>query len=268
MSVKYPNPIRSKAAAVAVCVAVMLGCEDKASPEQLAPPSSALPAAAPAANARKFVVEAASSKLDFEMDAPLEKILGEAPGSVEGELFVDPKDVTKTTGLVKIDLFDLSLYQRKRGDEQSEYGEKKKNENQNAHMRTWFEISDDAPPDVREKNRYAEFRIIKIDNPSQTDVTTLAGPQRKITATVTGDLRLHQRKSTKTAQVEVTFGFDGDKPQSVTIKTVSPLVVGLEEHDVRPREAFGKLAQKTLAAFGDKVATAAPVTLEFTAKAQ
>lgn len=122
---------------------------------------------------------------------------------------------------------------------------------------------------MREKNRWVELRIEKIvDVQPQADVGRLGGAERKITATVVGDLRLHGRVSKKRAQVEATFAYDGNEPRSVTIRTTQPVAVGLEEHDVRPREAFGKLAQKTLGALGNKVASEAPVQLELTAKAK
>ncbi len=94
----------------------------------------------------------------------------------------------------------------------------------------------------------------------------LSGAERKITATVEGDLRVHQRKVKKQAKVEATFKYDGDKPVSVTIKTTAPVVVDLDAHDVRPRELFGKLAQKTLSDMGSKVAKEAPIELEISAK--
>ncbi|HEY3233130.1 MAG TPA: hypothetical protein VGJ84_00345 [Polyangiaceae bacterium] len=200
------------------------------------------------------------------MDAPLEKISGEALKSIQGELFIKLSDVTQSSGLVKVDLLDLSIYQQQRKDEKQEYATKVRNDRQNGHMRTWFEISDDTPADVRAKNRYVEFKLLKVAEPSQTNVTELPGAERKITATVTGELLLHGRKTTKSVKVEASFKFEGDQPRSVTIKTLEPLQVGLDEHDVRPREAFGKLAQATLASLGKKVAEKAPVMLEFTAQ--
>lgn len=62
--------------------------------------------------------------------------------------------------------------------------------------------------------------------------------------------------------------FAGERPELVEVRTLEPLTIGLEEFDVRPREAFGKLAQKTLSALGSKVAVAAPVQVEFRARAK
>lgn len=239
----------------------------KHEPENLAPAASALAPAKPAAPKAVTVdVESGSSQVKFLMQAAIEKISGEAPGSVEGQLFIDLEDITKTTGLVKVDLDKLTLYQERREDEKQAFSEKKKNDLQNQHARTWLEISADTPDDVRKANRFAEFKITRVENASQTNVT--GAGEHKITATVVGDFRLHGRKSEKRAAVEITLKNAADKLESVTVKTTSPLAIGLEEFDVRPREAFGKLAQKTLDALGSKVAKEAPLDLEFSARAK
>jgi hypothetical protein len=257
----------------AMCRSVLLllclagaGCQ-KHEAENLAPAASALAPSKPAAPKAVTVdVESATSQVTFLMPAAIEKISGEAPGSVEGQLFVDLEDITKSTGLVKVDLDKLTLYQEQRKDEKQAFGEKKKNDLQNQHARTWLEISGDTPADVRTANRFAEFKITRIENASKADLT--APGEHKITATVVGDFRLHGRKSEKRVSVEISVKNATDKLESVTVKTTAPLAIGLEEFDVRPREAFGKLAQKTLDALGSKVAKEAPLELEFTARAK
>lgn len=259
----------SWAAGVAVMTALTLGagCED-APATPLAPTSSALASAAPkTAEAKRVVVDTASSKVTFVMDAALEKIHGEAPKSASGELFVDLADLTKTTGLLKVDLMELVLYQQKREDEKSDFGERQKSDLQNEHMRTWLQISPDAPEADREKNRYVEFKIEKVDEVSAANVMEMKGDERTVTATVSGELRLHGRSANKKAKVEVAFSFRGEALEQVRIKTLEPVPVGLEEHDVKPRETFGQLAKKTLGALGSKVASEAPVMIEVTATA-
>lgn len=253
--------------ALATCIGTLaLGCESKPD-KPLAPAASALaPAEKPSEKAVTLDVATEGSKVTFLMNAPLEKISGEVIDGTKGEIFIDLMDVTKTTALIKVDLDKLTLYQQKREDEKSEYGERAKNDTQNEHARAWLEISKDAPEDVREKNRWVEFKIDKLVEPSAQDITKLTGAERKITAWASGELRLHGRKTEKRAKVEATFKYEGDKLASVHVKTLEPMKVGLEEHDVRPREAFGKLAQKTLSALGSKVATEAPIEIELTAK--
>jgi hypothetical protein len=215
-------------------------------------------------DAVELVVDSASSKVTFLMEAPIEKISGEAPGSVEGKLSLDPADVAKSSGLIKVDLDKLTLYQQRRSDEQSEFGERKKSDRQNEHARGWLEIGEDAPADIRQANRFAEFRINELQDVS-AKLMELSGAERKLNATAVGDVRLHGRKLAKRAKVELTVTFDGDKPKSVRVRSLEPLVLGLEDFDVRPREAFGKLAQATLQSLGSKVAVAAPIEVDFTA---
>lgn len=242
------------------------GCKEKPA-ENLAPVASSLAAAKPA-GAVTFQTDSASSKASFVMEAPIEKIFGEAPGSIDGELFVDPADLGKSTGLVRVDLGKLTLFQQKRPDEQGAFGERVKSDKQNTHAQNWLEIGDDAPEDQRKLNRFAEFSVKKLEGVSANDLGALSGAERKVTATALGDFRLHGRKNEKRAKIELTFKYAGDKPESVSVRTLEPVAIGLEEYDVRPREAFGKLAQSTLETLGSKVAKTAPVEFEFSAKAK
>jgi len=257
----------SLATAIVIGATFFAGCSksEGSGGAQLAPAASSLASAAPAsAGARKFTVDKATSKVDFTMDAPQEKIRGHVPGAAEGELSIDLSDLKKTTGLVTVDVSGIELYQTKMGDD-GKPGPEQKNELQNQHVRTWLEISPDTPDEVRKENSSVQLSITSIDNVSEANVTKMTGAERKVTVTATGDFRLHGRKTKKTVELEATFRFDGDKPVSVTIKTAKPFAVGLAEHDVKPREAFGKLAQKTLELLAPKVAKDAMVTVELTA---
>ena len=83
---------------------------------------------------------------------------------------------------------------------------------------------------------------------------------------MTGDFLLHGHKNEKTAEIEATFKFDGDKPVSVAIKTVKPFAIGLAEYEVKPRDTVGKLLLTGLEALSSKVGKEAEVSLQFTAK--
>jgi hypothetical protein len=263
-----------------VCVAALcatVACsKDKAPEQKLAPMSSALEAAMPKApSATAFAVDSSSSSFTFLMDSPLEKIDGDAPKSLQGELYIDPSDLTKSTALVKADLKLLTLYQQKRGDDKGDYTERKKSDLQNEHARGWLQLDvkdGEVTADQAEMNRWAEIKILKLDNLSATDVTKLTGPERKVTATVSGDFRLHGRKATKSAKVELTFKYSGDKLDAVEVKTVEPFVIPLEEFEVHPRDAAGKLVKSLSDALSSnlkgKVAKDAPVSVSFVAKAK
>jgi hypothetical protein len=243
----------------------LAGCEDKPS-ANLAPTASALAPAKPAAvGAQAFAIDKGTSKVDFMMEAPQEKIRGRVTGGTEGSINVDPTDLTKTNGAIVVDLTGLEVFQTVVKDDKP--AEETKNDAQNKHARTWLEISDDAPEADRKKNARVEFSILKIEKASANDVTKLTGADRKVTLTAQGEFLLHGHKAPKTVELEATFHFDGDKPTSVAIKTTKPFGVDLAEHDVKPREAFGKLAAKTLDLLAPKVAKEAQVSVDLTAKA-
>lgn len=249
---------------------LLLACGGE--PVKLAEQAEKLTIAAPKSQgALRFVVEATGGELGFDMDAPIEKIRGRVPPSaLSGEIFVDPSDLAKTTGLVHVDLRELELFQRKADEEGKPFGEETKNDTQNQHAREWLEIGADAPADALAKNALIEFSLREIKDLSATDLGKLTGAERKVTFTATGDFLLHQRKASKSVKLEATFAYAGDAttatPTSVRVKSLEPLEIGLDEYDVHPREGFGKLAAKTLQALSPKVAKAAAVHLEFTAK--
>ena len=237
-------------------------------PVELAPRAEKLTIEAPKSRgAQRFVIDGAGGKLEFDMQAPVEKIRGRVPPTaVSGEIFVDPTDLAKTTGLVHVDLRELELFQRTAPAEGQAFGEETRSNTQNAHARQWLEISPDTPEDVLKKNNLVEFSLREVKDASANDLTRLTGPERKVTFTATGEFLLHQRKATKTVKLEATFAWAGDAPTAVTVKTLAPLEIGLDEYDVRPREGFSKLAAKTLQALSPKVASAAQVNIEFTAR--
>jgi polyisoprenoid-binding protein YceI len=250
------------------------GCKDKPKVE-LAPVASALVAAPVAATAVTFSVDSASSKVTFLMDSPLEKIDGDASGGLQGDLSVDLSDLSKSTALVKVDLQKLVLYQQKREGDKSEYGQRAKNDLQNTHARNWLQIvprEGDVTAEQAEANRWVEFKIDKLENASVTNVAGAMGDARTLTATATGDFRLHGRKQTKSAKLEITVNYQGNKAQSIHVKTTEPLKIGLEEFEVNPRDDAGKFVKSVTEALSSnlkgKVAQQAPVLLDFTANAK
>ncbi|HMJ14031.1 MAG TPA: hypothetical protein VK524_21585 [Polyangiaceae bacterium] len=249
---------------VSVLALLLTQCDEKPK-DALAPAASALSKPVAPREAQVFVIDSGTSNTTFSMDSELEKISGRAPGALRGELFVNLHDLTKSSGLVQLDLDQLGIYQRKRDDTSGEFGTETKNDKQNADMRTWFEISQDTPADVRQGNRWAEFKLTELASPSLRDVSA-AQAEHKLTAQVKGDFRLHGRVKPRSARLEIRVVYAAERPQALHVRTLEPLLVGLEEHDVRPRSAFGKLADKTLDALGAKVAKVAQVSLEFTAR--
>src|SRR5262249_16887771 len=82
---------RIAVAAVALITLGAVGCgENKSSAPNIAPTSSALAAPKPAAmGSLKFTIDKASTKVDFMMEAPQEKIRGRVPNATVGDLNVN-----------------------------------------------------------------------------------------------------------------------------------------------------------------------------------
>ena len=258
----------------ALCVGgTLAACKDKPT-ATLAPTASALQAAAAAPAAVQFSVDTASSKVTFLMDSPLEKIDGDASGSLSGSLFVDLDDISKSTALVKVDLQKLVLYQQKRGDEKAGYSKRAKSDLQNTHARNWLQIvprDGDVSAEQAEANRFAEFKLDKLDHATLANVAGASGAERKLTATGSGDFRLHGRKQAKSVKLELTIYYTDDKASSIHVKTLEPLSIGLEEFEVNPRDDAGKFVKSLTEALSSnlkgKVAQQAPLVLDFTANA-
>lgn len=260
------SALRTVFLTVTLCSAFSaFACQNSDAKKQLAPEAKSLEPTEKAAKAESFDVSADSS-VSFEMDAELEHISGRAPKAASGTLNLPLSDVTKSTGIVKIDLLALSIYQKKRESADAEFGEEELKETQNAHMRTWLQISEDGPKEEREKNRFIEFQIKELRTSGPTDLTQMKGIERKLALTITGDLRLHGRVTSHTFRADATFIFEGDRAISMKVTSREPLSVDLEKHDVRPRSAFNILADKTLAALGTKVAKVALVSFTLDAK--
>src|SRR5262249_34744762 len=154
--------------------------------------------------AAAFAIDKASSKIEFMMEAPQEKIRGRVSGAGSGDLQVDPSDITKTTGLITVDISGIEIFQTV-ASEDGKFGEEAKNPKQNEHARTWLEISPDTPDDMRAKNGKSQFSIKSITTAGEKNVSKLTGPERKLTVTASGDFLLHQRQTPKTVDLEVTF---------------------------------------------------------------
>jgi hypothetical protein len=219
-----------------------------------------------APEAVSFTVDSTSAKVRFEMEAPFERQEGEVPSSaVSGRIDVDLTNLSKSKGLVDVDISELVIYQQV-AEEEGQYGDRTKSDLQNEHMRDWLEIGDDAPPEEAKKNRLVQFSLEKVEEASATDVGAMTGKERVVTFVGVGDFRLHQRVAKTRVPMRATFLYDGDGPTSMTVETVEPFAVDLAEHDVRPRTGFGKLAEKTLGAMSPKVGKEAHVNVRFSAK--
>jgi hypothetical protein len=241
--------------------------EDKpvADPPPVAAPSVSAPAsakpAAAAVHGTTFVV-APDGKVTIDMPAPNEHIKATAHES-GGELQIDVSDLAATRGTVKVDLTTLKT---------ATFNDPKKDPQQTEHALNWLEVGTLVTPAEKEKNRFIVYTIQSIDGLSATDLAKVAPTKdgaedvRVVTAKANGDVWLHGRKSARPAELSVTFHGPPDKPTRVDIKTVKPLKIVLADHDVKPRDNVGKLAQSAFNLLGTKVANEADVSFELNAK--
>jgi hypothetical protein len=256
-------------ATLALATALSSACGPSEPPPPLAEKAEKLEVKQPESpTAYMFDVVGDGAKVRFEMQAPLERQDGDVPTeAVSGQINLDLKDFTKSTGLVAVDISNLVIYQQlKKEETDAEYGTRETIPAQNEHMKAWLEIGPDTPPDQLEKNKLVQFSITEITEASVKAVMAMGGAERKVTFTAKGEFLLHQRKSPHEAKLEATIKFDGDKPTGIHIKTVAPLVVGLREHDVHPRTGFGQLADKSLENLAPKVGKDASITVDLMAK--
>lgn len=267
----------------ALTVAVILGalsagsagCKkgEDAAPNPPAPPAApvAVSSAAASSHSVEFAIDPAS-KTSIDMPAPKERIKGETTAA-KGTLHVDLGDLSMTRGDIYIDLDTLKT---------ETFGDAEKDATQTKHAHTWLQIDEmEKDAAARERNRWVHFAIRSIDGLSEKDVSKVAPTKvggddvRSVTLVAHGDLEVHSlpSKGLKDAPLEVRFhvpaGSPADtKPTSIELsgRDGSPLTITLADHDVKPRDTEGILAQKAFGVLGTKVADVANVSVNLLAK--
>ena len=245
-----------------VTLLLLVACK-KESAVALAETATTLSAAAPPATAK--VVEYAidpTSKTSIDMPAETEHIKADTTAAA-GSLRVDLENLGNTRGEVKVDLTTLKTHT---------FEDEGKNASQTMHAHNWLEAGDAVSADVKKANQYAVFAINSVDGISSADVGKVAPTKgdgddvRTVTATVHGEFLVHGHKAKKDVPIEASFHYApgtpaGGKPSRIDVKSTSPLHVTLEEHDVHPRDTFGKVAEWTPGLRG-KIAKTADITLD------
>jgi hypothetical protein len=261
---------------LAVFAAGSAGCKKG---EEDAPPPAPMPPSAPiaastamaSANSVDYAIDPAS-KTSIDMPAPKERIKGETTAA-KGTLHVDASNLAMTRGDVFVDLDTFSTHT---------FGDADKDSTQTHHAHTWLQIDDMVKdPAVRERNRWVHFAIRSIDGLSAPSIWKVAPTKvggddvRAVTLVAHGDVELHSlpSKGLKDAALEVRVHTpagspEGTKPTSIELvgKDGAPLQLTLADHDVKPRDTEGILAQKAFGLLGTKVADVANVSVNLVAK--
>jgi len=249
---------RKSALRVALLLGVVTaGCSKKhqEATQRQAPPATA--SVAPnSAEAKAFAI-AQSGKASFLIDAPLEKIRGEASG-FRGSLRIDPENLSRSRGEIEVDLATLTT---------DTFDDKDKNARQTEHAHNWLGLGSDAPDQERRENQWVRFTIGSLTAvPAKLADAPVNNGRRRIKAQVSGMLWLHGVAVPKAVEAEVSFGGPAEAPTDLEVSTISPLLISLRQHDVKPRDLAGKFLQGALEKIGDKIVDQVKVSFELRAK--
>jgi len=260
----------NKTLLICATAALLVACKKDDPAPPLASTSSVGSAAAAPAMALTYVIEK-DGKTSIDLDAPKEHIKADTTAS-DGTLHFDPMNLGKTSGEVKIDLTTLKTHTfdaATRADD---------NTAQTTHALNWLEVGTLVDDGTRKANQYTVFTIQSIDGLSASDLTKVAPTKdgaddvRTVTLTAHGDFVVHGHHVAKDAPLEARFHYPSgaaptSAPTRIDIKSTTPMHVTLAEHDVKPRDGFGKVAAWTTNLVS-KVATNADVTIDVHARPQ
>jgi hypothetical protein len=264
-----PTSLRFDAVLVLLAGATAFAACDKKDDAPATPTIAASAIAPPPApmspSALHYALDPAS-KTSIDMPAPKERIKADTTAAT-GEITVVPSDLAKTSGQVKVDLTTLTTHT---------FDDADKDKAQTKHSHNWLEAGNLVTPEVKEANRWVIFTIRSIDGLAERDLSKIAAVHagdddgRTVTATAKGDFFLHGHQVPKEVPIEVVFHYPTGQaataePTRLEIRTKAPLHVTLAEHDVKPRDELGKLAQASFSLIGTKVAETADVTFDMSA---
>lgn len=190
------------------------------------------------AQAKDLTVKPGSS-ISFTMDAPLEKIKGEAK-TVSGEITVDEADLKTVKGHINVDVTGIKL---------STFEDAEKNTTQTEHMLNWMEVGESVDAATKEK-----FKTAKLEITGAKSVTKKSDSESIIMADAT--LTLHG--IAKPVALELSVQKTGT---GYLVLSNKAFPISLESHDVRPRDLAGKILAKVSETLGQKVAKEAQVNV-------
>jgi polyisoprenoid-binding protein YceI len=253
-----PDPAATKPAVGASAPAVPLASVALVSSGAASAVASALPA-----GAVRFAIDP-KSKTSIDMPAPKEHIKAKTEAAA-GTFTVDPTNLAASRGEVKVDLTTLTTYT---------FGDKDKDATQTEHARTWLEAVVDGK--TNDTMRWATFTIRSLDGLSATDASKVtptkegADDVRVVTLTAKGTFAVHGKTADKEVPLEVRLHYPSgaapdSKPTKIDIKSKAPMRITLADHDVKPRDSFGKIASRAFDLLGTKVANVADVSMDLSA---
>lgn len=190
-------------------------------------PRIATSAGVPRGEPIEYVLD--SGRIDIELKTKKGRITGQLD-RLTSTLTFDPVHVERTRGSVRADLLDLELSAGARDEADPSLL---------ARAFRWLEIDASRPEEDRERDRWAEVRVVGFEPPSER-----AGSNRRRASRVSAfaEVTLHRFRVPLTLDLEVELLSDTDAGISrLRARTRRPFVVSLAAHDILPRDATGQV---------------------------
>jgi hypothetical protein len=203
--------------------------------------ASGRPAGAPAARVRYGLVE---GKVDFELSAKAAKPRGGVQ-VLRAAIELDPSRPESTTGVIEVDLESLFML----GDATDA-----KDTERSTRALEWLGLGASVAAEARESARRGSFLVRSLERrPAGTWL-------------VRGELALAFVRAPETVEISVSPAVDAlaPAPERLLIRSVTPLVVTLSTHDIRPRDSHGAPIARDLELLGHKVGREARVSFALT----
>lgn len=216
-------------------------------------PRASVATPAPAAAPKGVELKVGKGKSTFLIDAPLEKIKGQAE-DVKGAITLDPEDLGKTRGEVSFKLSTLKT---------TTFGDSGKDSSQTDHARNWMQVGAESKAEDKARFEWVTFTIKSVEvTPSKLADVKEEGGARALKGKISGDFTLHGVTSRKTLAFTATVQGPADKPTGFSLKTEAPFEVSLKEHDIKPRDGIGSFLNGALEKIGKKIDDRVQVSLE------
>jgi hypothetical protein len=200
---------------------------------------------APAARVRYRLEQ---GKVDLELPAKGAKPRGTV-SAVRADLELDPAAPEGTTGVIELDLASVSIF----GD-----GGDTPDPERSTRALEWLGLGTQVAAPARESARTGSFFVRSLER--RTGGNWL----------VRGELALVGVRAPESVLIGVSPAVDAltGPPERLVIRSVSPFVVALSTHDIRPRDQHGAPIARDLELIGHKVGREARVSFVLTLRRQ
>lgn len=259
MSRARPWPSAARRLFPALVVLFLLSaCERKAKPVVRtepwpAPLSSAGPSPSerPAGASVRYRVEQAEIRL--ELPARKAKPRG-AIATVSGTIDLNPAELEKTRARLEADLLSLHL-ENQSGEADAALL---------ARAFTWLELDPERDREARRTERYAVLELRALE---RSESGGDGAQQGRANVTAHAELTLHRFRVPVTLELEVKLDQgDAGVEDTLSIRTLRPLVVSLASHDILPRDTRGNLLSNELASAFNEVGREARISAKLVAR--